>query len=78
VLAREKKRVTPNFIVLGTGDTIATTKEHALLPLMKRERLWSPGLFDISITADEVSDLRLEPRHEELKSNVVTMHVHDQ
>ena len=25
-----------------------------------------------------VSDLRLEPRHEELKSNAVTLHVHDQ
>jgi hypothetical protein len=65
-------------MVLSTGDTIATTKEHVMLALLKRERLWSPGLFDISITADEVSDLRLEPRHEELKSNAVTLHVHDQ
>jgi len=52
-----KKKSKPEFLVLGTGDAIATMKERVLLPLLKlkRERLQSPGLFDISITADEVS-----------------------
>lgn len=48
-------------VQIKINSTIATTtKEHVKLALlMKRERLQSPGLLDISITADEVSPCQI-------------------